>query len=93
VIDLRTLAPLDRPAVLESVAKTGRLVVVDEGPLECSVASEIAAIVAEEAFDALKAPIRRVTRASVPAAFSRPLEEAITPDAGRIVEAARRAVG
>ena len=90
VIDLRSLRPLDTDTVLALVEKTGRLVVADECPLRCSVASEIAATVAEEGFRHLKAPIARVTRDPVTVPFSPVLEDAIAPSAERIVSAARR---
>ena len=89
VIDLRTLVPFDRETLFASIAKTGRLVAVDECPLNCSIASEVAAIVAEEGFHHLKAPIRRVTRLNVPVPFSAPLEERVSPTATRVVEAAK----
>lgn len=89
VVDPRTLVPLDRTTILESVARTGRLVVVDEGNISCSAASEIAAIVAEEGFDLLKAPIRRVARPDVPVPFSRALEPEIMPTAAKVVAAVR----
>jgi acetoin:2,6-dichlorophenolindophenol oxidoreductase subunit beta len=92
VVDLRTLAPLDEKTILNSVARTGRLVVVDECPLRCGIASEVAATVAEHGFALLKAPIGRVTRAQVPVPYSAPLEAAVTPDAARIAAAARRLV-
>jgi pyruvate dehydrogenase E1 component beta subunit len=89
VIDPRTIVPLDRATICASVRKTGRLVVVDEANRTCSIASEIAALVAEEAFGALKAPIRRVARADAPVAFSPPLEAYVTPTAEKIAEAAK----
>src|SRR4029077_13010608 len=79
VVDPRTLVPLDHATILASVRRTGRLVVVDETNLSCGVASEISAIVAEEGFDSLRAPILRVARLDVPTPFSKPLEDAITP--------------
>lgn len=93
VVDLRTLVPLDRDAILASLDKTGRLVVVDECPPHCSVASEIAAIVAEEGFDKLRAPIARVTRLEAPSAASLTLEDALGPTPARIVDAARSLMG
>ncbi len=92
VLDPRTLVPLDREAIVSSVAKTGRLVVADETHRSCGVASEIAAIAAEEAFRLLKAPVLRVTRPDVPTPFSRPLEDALTPRAEDIVRAVRKAL-
>jgi pyruvate dehydrogenase E1 component beta subunit len=90
VIDPRTLNPLDSKCILDSVTKTGRLVVVDEARRLCSAASEIAAVVSEEAFDDLKAPVRRVTVPNVPMPFSPPLEKFVRPGADEIVSAARR---
>lgn len=90
VVDPRTLVPLDRDAILASVERTGRLVVVDEGHLSCGVASEIAAIVADEGFASLKAPIARVTRPDVPTPASLVLETEHTPTAKKICEAVRQ---
>jgi acetoin:2,6-dichlorophenolindophenol oxidoreductase subunit beta len=90
VVDPRTLVPLDKATILGSVRKTGRLVVADETHRSCGVASEIAAIAAEEAFASLKAPVLRVSRPDVPTPFSRPLEDAITPTAEMIVAAVRQ---
>jgi acetoin:2,6-dichlorophenolindophenol oxidoreductase subunit beta len=92
VVDLRTLCPLDEATVIESVMRTGRLVVADEGSIVCGAASEVAAFVAEKAFAALKAPIARVARPMVPVPFSPPLEAAVTPSAADIVAACRRVV-
>ncbi len=92
VVDLRTIMPLDERTILDSVGRTGRLVVVDECPLRCGIASEISASVAEHGFDTLKAPIQRVTRAHVPVPYAGPLEAAIVPDPGKIADAARRVV-
>ncbi len=90
VVDLRTLAPLDEDTILASVGRTGRLVVVDECPLRCGIASEVSASVAERGFELLKAPIRRVTRAQVPVPYSAPLEAEITPDPAKIAAAIRQ---
>jgi pyruvate dehydrogenase E1 component beta subunit len=92
VVDPRTAVPLDRDGICASVRRTGRLVVVDEANLTCSIASEIAASVAERAFASLKAPIVRVCRPDAPVAFSPPLEQAVTPNAEKIAAAARRAM-
>jgi len=93
VIDIRTVAPLDRTTILESVTKTGRLIVVDPAPGTCSIASEVAAIVAESALEHLKAPIMRLTAPDVPVPFSPELECLMYPRAERIATAARRTVG
>jgi pyruvate dehydrogenase E1 component beta subunit len=89
VIDPRTTSPLDEDAILESVAETGRLVVVDEANPRCSMASEIAAVVADRAFQSLKAPIRRVTAPHTPVPFSPVLEAAYIPSVDAIETAAR----
>ena len=93
VVDPRTLSPLDEEAILDSVAKTGHLVVVDECHRRCGVASEIMAVVAESAFGDLKAPPVRVTTADVPVPFSPPLEQYIEPTTDKIVAAARVVTG
>jgi pyruvate/2-oxoglutarate/acetoin dehydrogenase E1 component len=90
VVDPRTQVPFDQATILESVGRTGRLVVVDECPLRGGVASEIAATVAEHGFRSLKAPIVRVARADTPVPFSAPLEAAVTPDPAKIADAVRR---
>lgn len=90
VVDPRTVFPLDRTTILSSVGRTGRLVVVDEAREACSAASEISALVAEHAFDALRAPIARVTTPNVPMPFSPPLEKALLPSPERIVAAVER---
>jgi pyruvate dehydrogenase E1 component beta subunit len=90
VIDPRTTSPIDEDTILESVAETGRLVVVDEANPRCSVASEIAAFVADKGFHALKAPIRRVTAPHTPVPFAPVLEAAYIPNAERVEAAVRQ---
>lgn len=85
VIDLRTLVPLDKETLLASVAKTGRVVVADEGHRSCGVGAELAAIVAEEGFHYLKAPVKRVVTPDIPVPFSPPLEKLIDPSEEKIV--------
>lgn len=87
IIDPRTISPLDLDTIIESVEETGRLVVVDEGYPRCGLASDIAGEVAEHAFAALKAPIKKVTPPHTPVPFSPILEDAYIPDAGRIAAA------
>ena len=89
VLDPRTLVPLDKQAILESVAKTGRLVTVDMAHKTCSAASEIAAIVAMEGFWTLQAPIQRLATANVHIPFSTALEPLCYPTADSIADAAR----
>ena len=91
VIDPRTTSPLDEDTILESVEKTGRLVVVDESPPRCSMASDISSIVADKAFKSLKAPIKCVTCPHTPVPFAPNLEDEYMPNPRRI-EAAIRAV-
>jgi len=93
VIDLRTLRPLDWPTVLESVARTHRAVVVDEGWRTGSLSAEVAATVTEEAFYDLDAPVARVCSAEVPIPYARHLEEAALPQVPDVVAAAQHVVG
>ncbi len=90
VIDLRTLRPLDTEAVLESLKKTNRLVVVEEGWPTCSIASEIAAVVMEQGFDDLDAPVLRVTNEDVPLPYAANLEKLALVDAPRVVAAVKK---
>ncbi|HJV91318.1 MAG TPA: alpha-ketoacid dehydrogenase subunit beta [Holophagaceae bacterium] len=90
VIDLRTLKPLDEATILASVRKTGRLIVVHEASRLCGVGAEIAALVSERAFDALQAPIVRLTGPDAPPPSSYPLEQAFIPQAEGIVAAAQK---
>lgn len=95
VVDPRTLVPLDREAIRASVAKTGRLVVVDEACATCGAAAEIIALVTEDAgtFRHLKASPRRVCAPDVPIPYSPPMEKYVIPDKARIVGAVRGALG
>lgn len=93
VIDLRTIVPLDREAVLKSVRKTGRLLVADEDYLSFGLSGEIAALVAENLDSVrLKAPVRRLAVPDVPIPFSRPLEQFVIPQVDAIVAAAQQLV-
>ncbi|MEZ5694100.1 MAG: pyruvate dehydrogenase complex E1 component subunit beta [Altererythrobacter sp.] len=90
VIDLRTLRPLDKHTVLESLARTNRLIVAEEGWPTCSIASEIIAICMEEGFDHLDAPVLRVCDEDVPLPYAANLEKLALIDADRIVNAVRK---
>lgn len=90
VIDPRTLRPLDKKTILESVKKTGRLIVADEGHVTCGVQSEISAMVAEEAIEYLQAPILRVGSPDTPVPFSPPLEKIYVPDEANLTEAVNK---
>jgi pyruvate dehydrogenase E1 component beta subunit len=93
VIDLRCLLPLDARAVLDSVARTSRLVIVEENPYQGGWGGTLASIVAEEAFYDLDAPLRRVAAECVPLPFAANLEAAVIPTVERVTEAIRRTVG
>lgn len=93
IIDPRTTSPLDEEAILDSVEQTGRLVVVDESPPRCSMATDIAALVSEKAFTSLKAPTRTVTAPHTPIPFSRELERAWLPSPEKIVAAVEDTLG
>jgi pyruvate dehydrogenase E1 component beta subunit len=89
VIDPRTLEPLDLDTIVESVRRTGRLVVVDEDTERCGIGAEIGAQVMEHAWEDLRAPIRRVANPNLPVPYSPPLERAVLPSVEKIVEAVR----
>ena len=88
VLDLLSLSPMDDEAILESVQKTRKIVIVDEDYPRCSIASDISALVAEQAFDYLDAPPRRVNPPHAPVPYSRPLESLWVPNKDVVVEAA-----
>jgi len=93
VVDLRTLRPLDTHTLLDSVARTHRAVVVDEGWRSGSISAEIAARISEQAFFDLDAPVERVCSEEVPVPYAKHLEQAALPSVERVMAAARRAVG
>lgn len=90
VVDLRSLVPMDKQTILDSVAKTGRLVVVDPAHKTCSVASEVCAMVAQEGFWSLQAPVQRVATLMVHPPFSPALEKLMYPDEQKIIAAAKK---
>ena len=89
IIDLRTIKPMDTETIVDSVKKTNRLCCLQETWLTCSVASQVAAVVAEEALEDLDAPIRRIGALDAPNPFSLKLEEYILPSVDRIVREIR----
>ena len=93
IVDLRSLVPLDEDAVLTSLAKSGRLVVADECPPRCSIASEIIALAVEKGMDLLKAPPQRVNRLDAHVSVSKPLEDHMMPGPIRIADAVRAVCG
>ncbi len=90
VVDLRSLRPLDEPAILGSVAKTNRAVVVEEGWPHCGVGAQVVDIIQRDAFDQLDAPVLRVTQADVPMPYNKQLERLAKPSPEKVVAAARR---
>ena len=93
VLDLRTLAPLDREALTATVAKTSRALILHEATRTGGIGGELAATVAEEAFDYLDAPVVRVASADTPVPYAPPLESAFLPNADKVVAAAKRLMG
>ena len=89
VLDLRTLLPLDEEAVLETVRKTSRVMLLHEDTRTGGLAGELAAIIAERAFDFLDAPIMRLTAPDCPVPYSPPLEQAFLPDVPKLLAAGR----
>ena len=92
VVDPRTLVPLDKETITESVRKTGRVVIVTEDCKTAGVSAELAALIAEEALDYLDAPVKRVTTFDVPIPFSPPLENFVIPDEKRIIKAIKEII-
>jgi len=92
VVDPRTLVPLDKQSIVDSVKKTGRIVIVTEDCKTGGVSAEIAAVVAEEAIDYLDAPVKRLAEPDTPIPFSPPLEKFVIPDENRIIGAVREMV-
>ena len=89
VLDLRSLCPLDRGAILATARKTGKVLVTHEATQSCGVGAEVAALIAAEAFEALDGPVRRLTAPDVPIPFSPPLEQAVLPQLEQMKEACR----
>ena len=93
IVDLRTLSPIDMDTVIESVEETGRLVCVDEANPRCSIAADVSAQVAKDAFKSLKAPIGMVTAPHSPVPFTPSLEDIYIPSAEKIADAVRKTMG
>ena len=89
VLDLRSLVPLDEEAILASVRKTSKVLIVDEANQTCAAGAQVAAVIAEKGFEDLDGPVRRVATPDVPIPFSPPLEQALLPSVERVKEAAR----
>jgi len=89
VLDLRSLVPLDEEAILGSVRKTSKVLIVDEANETCAAGAQVAALVADKGFEDLDGPVRRIATPDVPIPFSPPLEQALLPSVDRVKEAAR----
>src|SRR5205823_2747152 len=89
VLDLRSLVPLDEEAVLDSVGRCSKVVIVDEANGTCAAGAQVAALIAERAFEDLDGPVIRVATPDVPIPFSPPLEQAVLPSVDRVKEACR----
>ena len=89
VLDLRSLVPLDSEAILDSVARCSKVVIVDEANMTCAAGAQVAALIAEHAFEHLDGPVVRVATPDVPIPFSPPLEQAVLPSVERVREACR----
>ena len=93
IVDLRSIRPLDIDTVLKSVAKTHRVLIVEEQKPFCSVGSQLAYMIQREAFDELDGPIHRLATVDAPAIYSPPVETEQLPNANRVLKAALAAVG
>ena len=89
MLDLRSLCPLDRGAILASVRRTGKVLIAHEATRSCGVGAEVAALITEQAFEDLDAPVRRLTAPDVPIPFSPPLEQATLPQLDDMKEVCR----
>ena len=89
VLDLRTLSPLDEDSVLEAAEETGKVVIVDESYPRCNIATDLSALICQQAFSSLKAPIKMVTPPHTPVPFSPPLEDLYLPSEEKVLKAAK----
>ncbi len=89
VLDLRSLVPLDEDAILDSVARCSKVVILDEANMTCAAGAQVSALIAEKAFEDLDGPVVRVASPDVPIPFSPPLEQAVLPNVDRVREACR----
>jgi pyruvate/2-oxoglutarate/acetoin dehydrogenase E1 component len=93
VFDPRSLRPFDMETLAKSIAKTGRVVIIDDSPVTCGFGSFVSAVIAEEFFSYLKAPVKIVARADVPVPFSQPLEEYVLPNEEKLTDAIKKIIG
>ena len=92
VFDPRSLLPFDKETLEKSISKTGKVVIIDDSPITCGFSNSVAAIIAEEFFSYLKAPVKIVARADVPVPFSQPLEEYVLPNEEKLVNAIKKII-
>ena len=85
--------PLEQSIILESVKKTGRVIIFDDSNRSCGFAAELSAVIADKAWDSLKSPIKRITRADVPVPFSTPIESYVLPSRDRLLIECKRILG
>jgi pyruvate dehydrogenase E1 component beta subunit len=90
IVDLRSLAPLDKETILTSVAKTKRAIVLDEGPIIGGISAELAALIQENLFSDLKGPVVRIAAQPIPPPHSPPLVDAMIPDVDQVIDAVMR---
>jgi len=93
VFDVRSLRPFDREALEKSVTKTGRVVIIDDSPITCGFSNFVSALIVEEFFSCLKAPVKIVARADVPVPFSQPLEDYVLPSEEKLNYAIKQITG
>ena len=93
VFDPRTLFPFDREMLKESISKTGKVVIIDDSPVSCGFACEVSALIGEEYFNLIKAPVKIIARADVPIPFSEPLEECVLPNGAKLENAIHELMG
>ena len=93
VVDPRSLVPLDEEIILNSVGKTHKVLIVDEGHLRGGAAAEIAAVIADKGFDLLDGPVKRLTTLDVPIPFSPPMEKFVLPNETKIIAAVKELIG
>ncbi|MBF9295626.1 alpha-ketoacid dehydrogenase subunit beta, partial [Staphylococcus epidermidis] len=92
VIDLRSVSPWDQDTVLESVKKTGRLIVIDESSPQCNIAGDVASVIGDIGFDYLDGPIKKVTAPDTPVPFASNLEATYIPNADKVLDVASELV-
>ncbi|MHB8278800.1 MAG: alpha-ketoacid dehydrogenase subunit beta [Candidatus Humimicrobiaceae bacterium] len=93
VFDPRTLFPFDKETLKKSISKTGKVVIIDDSPISCGFSNEVSALIGEEYFNIIKAPVKIIARADVPIPFSEPLEEYVLPNSAKLENAIYKLIG